>query len=108
MIRGDTRNFNFKVKKGDEYVDGSIYTEVEVQFNPQGNYFALKKLKTKNEVSWETDHFNFFLTQEDTFKLNEGLNRMQVRLYIGPDCKGTLIKDIEVGKVLSNEVLGNA
>lgn len=105
MIRGDTKHFNFKIKKGDDYVDGSMFTEVEVQFNPQPNYFAIKKLLSKNEVEWDTDHFSCFLTQEDTFKLNDGMVQVQVRCYVNGNCKATLIKSIEVGKVLSNEVL---
>lgn len=48
MIRGDTKNFNFKVKRNGTYIDGSIYTEVEVQFNQQSNYFSIKKLKSNN------------------------------------------------------------
>lgn len=107
MIRGDTKNFNFKVKRGTEYVDGSIYTEVEVQFNKQNNYYAIKKLLSNGEVSWETDHFTCPLSQEDTFKLMEGDNDVQVRLYINEDCKGTIIKRINVGEVLSNDVLSD-
>lgn len=105
MIRGDTNVFNFKIKQGDDYIDGSIYTEVEVQFNPQANAFAIKKLLSKDEVEWDTDHFSCYLSQEDTFKLNDGMVQVQVRLLVNNICKATLIKRMDVGKVLSNEVL---
>lgn len=105
MIRGDTKNFNFKVKRNGVYIDGSIYTEVEVQFNQQSNYFSIKKLKSKDEVEWSQDHFSCFLTQEETFKLNDGSVQVQVRLFVNGNCKATMIKTIDVGKVLSSEVL---
>lgn len=105
MIRGDTRYFNFKIKKGEEYIDGSNYTEVEVQFNPQGKLFSLKKLKSKGEVWWEDNHFGCFLSQEDTFSLRDGVYEVQVRLFVNSTCKGTFIKQMDIGRVLSKEVL---
>lgn len=107
MIRGDTNNLVFKIKKKgtEEYIDGSIYTEIEVQFNTQNDVYALKKLKSKNEVMWEDDHFIVFLSQEDTFKLNDGCVSLQVRLFTNGSCKATIVKRINVGKVLSEEVL---
>lgn len=105
MIRGDTKDFNFKIKQGETYIDGSIYSEVEVQFNNQHYFQSLKKLKTNGEVEWINDHFKCYLSQEDTFKLNDGNVQVQVRLYIDGICKGTIVKSFNVGKVLSSEVL---
>lgn len=106
MIRGDTKDFNFKIKQGDEYIDGSEYSEIELQINPQNTIHSIKKLKSKNDISWDVDHFTCFLSQEDTFKLREGTAEVQVRLYIGGDCKATMVSRIDIGKVLSKEVLG--
>lgn len=109
MIRGDTKQLKFKIKKDETYIVGSDYDEVEVQFNQQSFYQSIKKLLSKGEVEWvegDENYFVCFLSQEDTFALNEGRVEMQVRLYVGGDCKGTLIRSIELGKVLSKEVLG--
>lgn len=105
MISGDTRNFNFKIKKDGQYIDGSVYTEVEVQFNRQGKHNSIKKTMSNGEVAWDSDHFSCFLSQEDTFNLTDGLTEVQVRLYLEGNVKGTLIKHINVGRVLSKEVL---
>lgn len=105
MIRGETKNFSFKIKKDEEYIDGSEYSEVEVQFNPQGFSSSVKKLKSKNEVSWIDDHFVCPLSQEDTFTLNSGLVEIQVRLFNNNECKATIVRKIIVGKVLSEDVL---
>lgn len=106
MIRGDTKNVNFKIKTpSGDYVDGSIYDEIEVQFNTQSLYSSLKYLKSLGQVSWDSDHFVVFLTQEDTFKLNDGKVEMQVRLKQGDLVKGTAIIQVPVGRVLSQEVL---
>ena len=107
MIRGDTKQLKFKIKKGETYIVGSDYDEVEVQFNNQYHVQSVKKLKSKGEVVWNDDYFVCFLSQEDTFKLNDGLIKLQVRLYVDGDCKGTVIQSINMGSVLSNEVLGN-
>lgn len=104
MIRGDTKDFNFKIKQDGQYIDGSQYDEVEVQFNPEE--IGVKKLKSRNEVIWDNDHFSCPLSQEDTFKLNSGAVEFQVRIYKNNQCKGTLKQQIIVGDVLSNKILG--
>lgn len=106
MIRGDTKYFNFKIKlPTGEYIDGSIYDEVEVQFNQQNTFTSLKYLKSKGQVTWDIDHFVVYLSQADTFKLNDGTVEMQVRLKQSDIVKGTAIINVPVGRVLSNEVL---
>lgn len=107
MIRGETKDLQFKIKNGQSYIDGSQYSEVEVQFNPQSIYNSVKKLKSKNEVVWNStlSVFVVSMSQEDTFKLNEGKCDVQVRLFNNNVCTATLINQIDIGKVLSNEVL---
>lgn len=105
MHRGDTNIITFKIKSNGVYIDGSAYSEVEVQFNPQSILNSVKKLKSKNEVAWNTDHFECALTQADTFNLSVGTNEMQVRLFNEGVCKATVIASINVKETLSQEVL---
>lgn len=107
MIRGNTWDLSLKIKEGQTYIDGSQYSEVEVQFNPQSIYSSVKKLKSKGEVVWNTTSSCFVvsLSQQDTFSLNEGNCDLQVRLYNSGVCTATLIKQVNIGRVLSSEVL---
>lgn len=111
MIRGDTYVYTFKLKKKGvtptEYVDGSIYTEIELQFNYDKTFNSVKKLKSRNEVGWDSTNSRFecSLSQEDTFKLSTGENKVQVRLYVNGVCKGSNIHIMNVGAVQSSEVL---
>lgn len=108
MIRGDTKEFKFKIKSGETYIDGSTYDEVELQFNPQLSVCQLKKLKSKGEIEWNAtaNCFVSHLSQEDTFLLNDGNVSVQVRLFKNNKCKATLISSVDIGKVLSKEVIG--
>lgn len=107
-IRGDTKDIYFKIKKPDgSYIDGSEYSEVEVQINPQSKIASIKKLMSKGEVSWEMDRYFFNLSQEETFTTKAGVNVLQVRIYQNGECKATYIYDFLVGEVLSDEVINN-
>lgn len=111
FIRGDTFDFDFVIIDENEkvQVDGSIYTEIELVFNPHNKYCYLRKLKSKNEVSWisgDGGYFHCSLSQDDTFTLKEGDNEVQVSLYVNGTRKATYVDHIEVGKSLSEEVIG--
>jgi len=106
MFRGDTKNLTFKIKHNGQYVDGSTYSEVEVQFNQQGKYVNLKKLKSKGEVTWDTDHFSCRLSQEETFKFRAGDIEFQVRLFVNGNVNATIINHIQIEDTLSSEVIG--
>lgn len=111
MIRGDTNNFSFKIKNGETYITTDDYNEIELQFNSQNLHANIRKLKSKGEIEYDSENQKFvcYLSQEDTFKLNDGNVEVQVRLFKEEGekdyCKATLIKSINVGKVLSQEIL---
>lgn len=107
MIRGDATDqvLRIKHKKTKEYIDCSIYSEIEVQYNRQSKYKSIKKLLSKNEVFWENGKLIIHLSQEDTFNFDEGTNEIQVRLYLNNKCKATIHSHFKVGKVLSEDTL---
>lgn len=107
MIRGDTVDHIIRVKnkRTGEYIDCSVYSEIEVQYNPQSKYKNIKKLLSKGEVLWENEKLVVHLSQEDTFSLPEGKNEIQIRLFLNNNCKGTIVSHFLVGKVLSDEIL---
>lgn len=108
MNRGDSIELQIKIQDVDtkEYIDCSEFDEIEVQFNQQDQPYALKKLKSKGEVTWDTDHLTIVLSQQDTFTFSDGANKYQIRLYNNSVCESTIIGTFEVGEALSNQVIG--
>lgn len=114
MIRGNAQDFKFKLKNGESYISADDYDDIELQFNPQSINASVKKLMSKEEITYDSENHSFsaYLSQEETFRLNEGMAKVQIRLLKDNDgkkyVKGTVVSHINIGEVLSNEILGGA
>lgn len=118
MNRGDTAflMLNYTLN-GDPLTEGS-YQEIELQLNPQGNAMSVKKLLSLGEIQWgtvtyEDEHgdeqtftgYYAFLTQEETFALRNGTNRVQLRILVNDEVGSSAISNVSLGEVLSSKVL---
>ncbi len=117
MNRGDTAylmlNYTFN---GEPLVQGA-YQEIELQINPQNGSTGVKKLLSKNEIQWgsltyeeggmEKTFTGYYvsLSQEDTFSLSNGTNRVQLRVMADDEVGSSQVSTVKLGQVLSNKVL---
>lgn len=107
MFKGDTIKKGFKVKVNGAYLTPEDIEEVEVQITSQEDENSIKLLFTKGEVAWNEveDCFTFFLSQEQTFQLDD-LAIWQVRVKQNEEwTKGFPIQELYADKPLSKEVL---
>lgn len=120
MNRGDTAYLMLDYTlNGDPLVEDA-YQEIELQLNKQDSFEYVKKLLSENEIRWgtltyedgnETKTFTGYycrLSQEETFKLNEGKVRSQLRIMLNDEVGSSAISDFDLGKCLSVKVLNDS
>lgn len=117
--RGDTLclTLDYTVN-GSAMIEGA-YQEIELQLNCQREYDSVKKLMSKGDIVWGTvtyiddddvqqtfTGYYAILSQEDTFKLSQGKFEIQLRIMINDEVGSSEVSDFDIGRVLSNKVLG--
>ena len=118
MNRGDTSflMLNYTIN-GDPLIENT-YEEIELTINKATSFRCVKKLLSKGEIEWGTlnyvdseGHPQTFtgyyahLSQEETFKLQQGENEVQLRILDGDEVGSSAVSSITLGEVLSSEVL---
>ena len=118
MNRGDTSYLmlNYTIN-GDPLIEGG-YEEIELQLNSERNFANVKKLLSKGDIHWGTVDYTdnegqpqsftgYYarLSQEETFKLNDGSVHAQIRVLLNGDVGSSAIEDFRLGQVLSEKVL---
>lgn len=118
MNRGDTSYLmlNYTIN-GDPLIEGG-YEEIELQLNSERNFANVKKLLSTGDIRWGildyTDNegnpktftgYYARLSQEETFKLNDGSINVQIRVLLNGDVGSSSVDDFRLGQVLSEKVL---
>ena len=118
MNRGDTSflMLNYTIN-GDPLIENT-YEEIELTINKEASFRCVKKLLSKGEIEWGTlnyvdseGHSQTFtgyyahLSQEETFKLQQGKNEVQLRILASDEVGSSAVSSITLGEVLSSEVL---
>ena len=118
MNRGDTSFLMLDYTiNGDPLYEDS-YQEIELTINEESSFRCVKKLLSKGEIEWGTlnyvddeGHSQTFtgyyahLSQEETFKLQQGANEVQLRILASDEVGSSAVSSMTLGKVLSSEVL---
>lgn len=119
LNRGDTvcllLNYNLN---GSPLQEGA-YQEIELQINKQGLYNAVKKTLSSGSIRWgevsyidshgDTQTFTGYyanLSQAETFQLSTGKSDIQLRIMLNEEVGSSAISSIDLGQVLSSQVLG--
>lgn len=78
--------------------------ELELTFNSND---GLRKTLSDGTIFWDPSNKKYvtFLTQEDTYSLNQGKNSWQLRLMKNNMVVSTMIGVLVIGKVISERVL---
>lgn len=116
MNRGDTSflMLNYTLN-GDPLVEDA-YQEIELTINEESSFRCVKKMLSKGEIGWGTltyedngtqtfTGYYAHLSQEETFKLQQGINDVQLRILDNNEVGSSAISSMELGRVLSSEVL---
>lgn len=119
LNRGDTvcllLNYNLN---GEPLVEGA-YQEIELQINKQGIFNAVKKTLSDGSIVWgevsylddegQAQTFTGYyanLSQEETFRLSSGASNIQLRIMLNDEVGSSAISSINLGQVLSSQILG--
>ena len=121
MNRGDTNYLLLDFTVNGSPMEENAYDEIEFQINQQSMKRQIKKLLSKGEIEWGTytwtetvegtdvEHsftgYACHLSQEDTFTLSAGANKVQLRILADGEVASSKWLPFDVGDVLSNEVL---
>ena len=118
--RGDTAYFLLDYTVNGEAMVEDAYQDIELQINNQSVSSSVKKQLSKNEIIWR-ENFRYkdkegvehsftgyvaALTQVDTFKIKEGKAKVQLRVLINDEVGSSDEQELDIGKILSKEVLG--
>ena len=118
MNRGDTSFLMLQYTiNGDPLVEGD-YQEIELTINEQSSFRCVKKTLSGGGIEWGTltyddneGHPQSFtgyyahLSQEETFRLGNGANDVQLRILSNDEVGSSAVSSITLGRVLSSEVL---
>ena len=118
MNRGDTSFLMLDYTINGDPLVVDTYQEIELTINKEASFRCVKKLLSKGEIEWGTlnyvddeGHPQTFtgyyshLSQEETFKLQQGKNEVQLRILAGDEVGSSAVSSITLGEVLSSEVL---
>lgn len=117
MNRGDTSYLMLNYSINGNPLSEGDYEEIELTINEQSSFRCVKKLLSEGEIVWgtmnyiENDEEKTFtgyyvhLSQEETFKLGKGANEVQIRILDNNEVGSSAVSTIDLGRVLSNEVL---
>ena len=117
MHRGDTAYLmlNYTIN-GDPLIEGA-YQEIELQLNDQTAPKSIKKLLSDNTIRWGTltyeddgvektfTGYYCSLSQDETFKFQQGLLQVQLRILVNDEVGSSDISSITLGQTLSRKVL---
>ena len=114
---GDTTILMLDYQLNGEDLTENTYDEMELQLNPQSSFNSVKKLLSKNEITWSTVYYEedgetktftgyvVELSQQDTFKLRDGKTSAQLRIMLDGNVGSSEISIFDIGNTLSTEVL---
>ena len=114
---GDTTILMLDYQLNGEDLTENTYDEMELQLNPQSSFNSVKKLLSKNEITWSTVYYEedgetktftgyvVELSQQDTFKLRDGKTSAQLRIMFDGNVGSSEISIFDIGNTLSTEVL---
>ena len=118
MNRGDTSYLMLQYSINGEDLTEDTYDEIELTINEDSSFRSVKKLLSKGEIEWGTLNwidgegqsqtfmgYYAHLSQEETFRLQQGENKIQLRILWEGDVGSSAISSLTLGQVLSNEVL---
>lgn len=107
MNRGDAGKLSLTIIIDTEPITEGYADDIEVTFNPDNTRCCVKKLLSKGEVIWdsENDEYTINLTQNDTFKMHEGDNKVQIRILKDSEVLSSDLTTFIIGAVNSEEVL---
>lgn len=99
------------INKGDAlpiYLDFTVNDTplVEAELDEIEVYFGDNRyLLSDGTIQLDGDYYYFFLSQEDSFKLDRMYTEYQIRVKKGDEVSSTFVGKMHVGKVLSREVI---
>lgn len=117
--RGDTAYLLLNYTVNGQPLQQGAYQEIEFQINTQGNFRGIKKRLSKGQIFWG-ENFTYLdndgeertftgyvtaLSQNDTFLLAKGTCEVQLRVLLQNEVGSSETSDLDVGRVLSSEVL---
>ena len=116
---GDTTLLLLDFTINGQPMEEDAYDELELQFNEQCSNTSVRKLLSAGDIVWgtatyeEDDEIKNFtgyvcpLTQEETFKLREGITKCQLRVMLDGEVGSSEIIQFGLGDTLSREVLSS-
>lgn len=107
MNRGDAQKVVLTINVDDEPITENYADEIELTFNRDGNLHNIRKTLSNNQITWNStlEQYEVFLSQEDTFKMVEGDNPVQLRVLKDGVVISSNIMTFILGGVNSKEVL---
>lgn len=118
MNRGDTSYLMLDYTLNGDPLVVDTYQEIELTINEESSFRCVKKLLSKGEIEWGTLNYDddeghpqtftgFYahLSQEETFKLQQGANEVQLRILASDEVGSSAVSSMTLGRVLSSEVL---
>lgn len=106
MNKGDANWLFLNIKINGSNITQNYADEIELTFNKLANNSITKSLQEETIV-WDitTSKFKTFLSQEETFKFNVGINNWQIRILKDDNVISNIISTITIGDVNSRNVL---
>lgn len=104
MNRGDAKVIGFNICINGSPIERDYPDDIEFVINSDD---VVRKTLSSSAIYWDAanERFETYLSQQDTFKLDVGKNRWQLRLIKDNIVVSTLIGVILIGEVISDEVL---
>ena len=117
--RGDKVYLLIGYKVNGQDMQKDAYEEIELQINKQSDFRSVKKLLSTGDIFWgenltyldDKEQEQLFtgyvcaLSQEDTFKISDGISNVQLRVMVDKEVGSSSFQDIDLGSVLSDKIL---
>ena len=121
MNRGDTSFLMLNYTLNGDPIPVDV-AEIELSLDSKSPVSKIRKLLTEGDIEYGTltyeddeGHTQSFtgyychLSQEDTFALSQGTNKVQLRVLMNDEVGSSAVANFELGEVLSDKVLnGNS
>lgn len=107
MNRGDANYLTLNIKVNSVDIGQHYADEIELTFNKENGLHTIKKTLSDGGITWNATRNKFmaYLSQEDTFNLEDGANTWQIRLLKDDVVISNTISIINIGDANSKEVL---
>ena len=103
MMQGDAFVQKIEIKS-----NGAVLTPADVQ-DVEITFGRLSKTYAAKEIGFHDGKWEFPLTQEESFRLRDNFQRVQVRVcFLNGDVEGADLGDVYVTESLSRRILGGA